>query len=71
MKIHLIVEKDNKRAGWLYFGDRKDSSQILNIRYAEFENNECEYVERLRTKSETICRRLKFVELDVWKYWWH
>lgn len=65
MKIHLIVEQDRNFTSGLFFGDRKDSTRILNIRYREFENNECEYVERLRTKYETICRRLKFVESDV------
>ena len=65
MKIYLIVEKDHNELSGLYFGDMKDSTRIINIRYGEFENNECEYVERLRTKYETICRRLKFVELDV------
>jgi hypothetical protein len=65
MKIHLIVEENISDRSGLFFGDRKDARWIVNIRYIEFESNECEYVERLRTKYETICRRLKFVEMDV------
>ena len=63
MKIHLIVGQDRNFTSGLFFGDRKDSTRILNIRYTEFENNECAYVDRLRTKYETICRRLKLKRL--------
>lgn len=64
MKIKMIVQDTTKMINGIYFGDGEDSRRYIQLRYFEFAERQCEYVETLREKYEIICRRMKFKELD-------
>lgn len=64
MKIKMIVQKFGNLSHGMNFGETTDSKKYIQIRYNEFENRDCEYVNNLREKYEIICRRLKLKESD-------